>query len=66
MEWYILKDLNGRYFCADEDELFNTLLSSDFKILGLTLDNIADLKSQYEKRNGEYPMTSETITQAFK
>ncbi len=59
-------DANGDYVCLNLHYVIQMLIDYDVRILGITFDNIADLKTQYELRNGQYPMTTASIEEAFR
>ncbi len=61
-----VKDANGRWVSLTPAHITDMLVREGRKILGITLENIGDLKTQYELRNGKYPMTTESIEEAFR
>ena len=60
-----VKDANGQWVCLLSLQVVEMLAANGIKIWGMTTDNIMELKTQYNLRNGKYPMTSESIEEAF-
>lgn len=61
-----VKDANGNWMVIKEETFTEVLCRGGCKLFGMTLENIIDLKAEYDTRNGKYPMTSETIKEAFR
>ena len=60
-----LKDVNGMWRFFDELAILEALAVGDFQIYGMCLENIIDLKAEYERRDGSSVMTSQSIREAF-
>ena len=45
----------------DDDEIFEALANNKLTLMGMTLDNIADLKSMYTALSGKEEITTENI-----
>uniref|UniRef100_A0A6H1ZZ59 Uncharacterized protein n=1 Tax=viral metagenome TaxID=1070528 RepID=A0A6H1ZZ59_9ZZZZ len=60
-----LKDMNGMWRVISRQEVESAFFNESINILGLSLNNIVDLKTEYDLRNGKYPITKETIKEAF-
>ena len=59
-----VKDANGDWVVLGDDA-FVELLKGGGKILGLSVDEVIDLKGAYEERDGKYPITPESLKEAF-
>jgi len=61
-----LKDWNGQNVTIKKNDLLSALMDNTFILFGMTMQNIIDLKREYQNRGGVETMTSESIQEVFR
>lgn len=56
-----IKDINGDWVIISDDDLFDALMKSDFKLLGMSVPVIARLQQHYMEYAGPMPMTIDNV-----
>jgi len=56
-----IKDANGNWIVVREEDIYQSLSGSSFKILGMNLDTLIEIERIYVEKGGPLPMTPESV-----
>lgn len=60
-----LKDANGDWVVLKDTDVYEALAEQNLTVLGLTANEILELKEVYDVRGGSYPITREATNKVF-
>jgi len=62
---FAIKDVDNKTFLVEDHQLFEQLANQGFKLFGMDIPSIAELRKQYLLRKGKLPITKERIKKIF-
>lgn len=60
-----VKDANGNWVVLNFSDLVKMLNKNDFKIFGIDIYGVLELRKEYLMRNGPLPITPESVRETF-
>lgn len=60
-----IKDVNGKWVCLLEVDVVDALANEKIRIMGMSVKEIVELKYGYDAKNGEYPITEESVRKVW-
>ena len=64
-ELFTIKDINGNYVSIDSVDLYEALKIQNFKLFGMDMLSILEMRKQYLYRHAKLPITVETIKEMY-
>jgi len=61
-----IRDINNVWRVFDVTAIYEAFITGNLSIVGLTAENMMDLKTEYDRRVGPYPVPTNSIRKTFK